>query len=102
MARISVSRASSSARRYGPRRGRSGCQRLDQAGPGDADGVGHSLRREPAGGGDGKRKAVFWARGLQGLAQDLGLHGFAAEKAFEFADAVLELPEAAEGDDFLV
>jgi hypothetical protein len=45
---------------------------------------------------------VFWAGLLQGFAEDLGLHGLASEEAFKFADAVLELPDAAEGDDLLV
>jgi hypothetical protein len=37
-------------------------------------------------------RRVFWAGLLEGLAQDLGLHGLAAEQAFELADAVLEFP----------
>ena len=44
----------------------------------------------------------FWAGLLEGLAQDLGLHGLAAEQAFELADAVLEFPNAADRDDLLV
>jgi hypothetical protein len=44
----------------------------------------------------------FWACGFQGLAEDLGFHGLAAEKALEFADAVLEVTDAADGDDLLV
>jgi hypothetical protein len=39
---------------------------------------------------------------LEGLAEDLGLHGLAAEKAFKHADAVLEVTDTADGDDLLV
>lgn len=42
------------------------------------------------------------ACGFQGLAEDLGLHGLAAEEALELADAVLEFADAAHGDDLLV
>ena len=38
----------------------------------------------------------------EGLAQDLSFHGFAAERALEFADAVFEFAHAADGDDLLV
>lgn len=47
-------------------------------------------------------KRVFWAGLLKGLAQDLGLHGLAAEQALRLADAVLEFPHAADRDDLLV
>ena len=45
---------------------------------------------------------VFWACGFQGLTQDLGFHGLAAEKAFEFADPVFKLADAAQGNDLLI
>jgi hypothetical protein len=32
-------------------------------------------------------RRVFWARGFQIYARDLGSHGLATEKAFDFADA---------------
>jgi hypothetical protein len=76
---------------------------LDQIGPGDAEDVGHGLHREPSRGGDGKRNACFFlACLLQGLAEDLGFDFLAAEEAFELADAVLEVADAADGNDLLV
>ncbi|MBR0674534.1 hypothetical protein GXW76_25440 [Roseomonas soli] len=47
-------------------------------------------------------RRVFWASLFEGLAQDLGLHGLAAEQALELADTVLEFPQAADRDDLLV
>ena len=45
---------------------------------------------------------VFWACSFQGLAQDLGFHGLAAKQAFEFADPVFKLADAAQGNDLLI
>jgi hypothetical protein len=42
------------------------------------------------------------ARGIQCFAEDLGLHGLASKKVFELTDTVLELADAAEGDDLVV
>jgi hypothetical protein len=39
---------------------------------------------------------------LEGIAEDLGLHGLAAEQALELPNLVLELAHTAEGDDFFV
>jgi hypothetical protein len=47
-------------------------------------------------------RLVFWACGVQGLAQDLGFHGLAAEQAFQFADTVFKLADAAQGHDLLI
>ncbi|MCA3332603.1 MAG: hypothetical protein INF85_18315 [Roseomonas sp.] len=45
---------------------------------------------------------VFWACGFQGLTQDFGFHGLAAKQAFQFADTVFELADAAQGNDLLI
>ena len=44
----------------------------------------------------------FWACLLQGFAEDLGLHGLAAEQALQLADLRLELADAAGGDHVFV
>ena len=44
----------------------------------------------------------FWACNFQGLTQDLGFHGLAAKQAFQFADTVFKLADAAQGNDLLI
>lgn len=45
---------------------------------------------------------VFAAGVREGPAEDFGLHGLAAERAFELVSKVLEFLHAADRDDFLV
>ena len=75
---------------------------LHEVGAGDAERVCDGLHRIFPLGSDGTSQGFFWASGVEGLSEDLGLHGLAAREAFELADLGLEFAHTAEVNDVLV